>query len=134
MPSHRTRNALWLIAYLAAMIALVWYLVHLRSDQIARLSNSAARQDWQTWREAARQQTGEQGPVQRKLPSSVEPPALVFLRDHFPVVVAAGLVFGSALFALLLFTVYGTLSSGKKARVRAQNSLEKQQIEGGPSA
>ena len=48
--------------------------------------------------------------MQRKVPSSTEAPGLVLMRDHFGVMLAAAIVFGSALFAMAMFFIRGALS------------------------
>ena len=57
-----------------------------------------------------RPQQSAGGPVERKVPSSPEAPGLVLMRDHFGVMLAAAIVFGSVLFAMAMFFIRGALS------------------------
>jgi len=60
-----------------------------REDWMSRLDRPEVSRDWEHFREDMRRQTGQQGPVQRKVPRSAEPPGLVWLRDHFPLACGA---------------------------------------------
>jgi len=44
-----------------------------------------------------KQQSGQAGPVQRKVPKSAEPPLRVWLRDYLWLAIFAWLLFGSIL-------------------------------------
>ena len=56
-----------------------------------------------------RAQTGREGPVQRKVPRSAEPPLRVWLRDYIGLAIAAWLILGGTLGAFLGVMVSGTL-------------------------
>ena len=97
--SKRERS-LWLAAYVAIVIGIIVGLFVVRTRTLASLSTPEARSDWQAWREAAAKQSAE-GPVRRRVSKSTEPPALILMRDHFPVMLAGSLFFGTALFSLI---------------------------------
>jgi len=100
----------WLAAYLITTGIIVWSVYLVRARTMQSLNTPEARAAWEEWRQAAANSSHE-GPVQRKTPSSPEPPGLVLMRDHFGVMLAAAIVFGSALFAIMMFFIRGALSS-----------------------
>jgi hypothetical protein len=90
---------------LAALIA-VWGLIlavppvillSQRDAWLAALERPEAQADWDAFRSAMREQTGRDGPVQRKVPKSPEPPLRVWLRDYVGLAIAAWLVLGGTL-------------------------------------
>jgi len=78
-----------------------------RTSWMERLDRPEARAEWDEFRGAMRAQTGRDGPVQRKVPKSVEPPGLVWLRDHFTLACVAWLLFGSVLWGVTAFFAIG---------------------------
>jgi hypothetical protein len=117
MPRWTWQNGLWLAAYLGWMTLVVVFLLQFRQQQIAEFGTAKSQQDWQTWRNDPLHESA--GPIQRRPPKSAEPPALVLLRDHFAVVMAAAIVFGTALYVMLMFAIRGTFSRGMATRPRA---------------
>lgn len=108
-------RVLVLAVYLAAAAGAVWLLVSARGRVLRELNTPAARAEWEAFRaaEQSRQNQGGQ-PVQRKVPTSGEPPALVLMRDYFSVVVAACLLLGSCLFWLIVLLLRGALRRGPR--------------------
>jgi hypothetical protein len=102
----------WLVAYLVTTGAIVWAVYALRARAMETLATPEARADWEEWRRAAAEQS-EAGPVQRKVPASPEPPGLVLMRDHFGVMLAAAIIFGSVLFAIFMILIRGAFSLPK---------------------
>ena len=49
----------------------------------------------------------------RRPPSTVEPPALLLMRDHFTVVMSGAVLFGSLLFATIALAARGALASSR---------------------
>lgn len=79
-----------------------------RQETLTAMSTPEAQAEWDAWRESEVNQR-EDLPVKRRPPKSPEPPALVLMRDHFPVLLGAAVVFGSLLYAALVFAVSGAL-------------------------
>ncbi|NIL96670.1 MAG: hypothetical protein GTO53_04490 [Planctomycetales bacterium] len=98
------------------MSIVVFLLVRMRHEQIPRLSRPEVQKAWQEWRSAAASQAETKGPVQRRIPKSVEPPGLVLLRDHFGIVLAATITFGSTLMAVLLLAVRGAMARTQRVQ------------------
>ena len=95
--------------YLAGAVGIVLGLAHIRASAIEALSTSEELAHWKKWKAEAAQQDGTTGPVARRPPKSDEPPTLVLLRDHYPVLVVASLTFYSFLFALAVFLGVGMM-------------------------
>lgn len=114
-------SLLWLVAYVAMIVLIVWQMLAFRTRTIGELSRPAAREDWERWRERARRQSpdahrealsrGETAePVQRSAPQSADPNLLILLRDHFATCLLAAVFFSSLLFAVTMFFVRGALA------------------------
>ncbi|MFO0868804.1 MAG: hypothetical protein U0935_25340 [Pirellulales bacterium] len=88
---------LGMVVVLGAVIGLM---LVARRGALETYGTTAAQAEWDQWRQSAAEQAAAGGPVQRKVPRSAEPPALVLMRDHF------GACLGAALVAAL--GVYGT--------------------------
>lgn len=95
-PSRRRRTA-WPRAVAAVVIA-CWLaavavpplaLVAWRDRRLAEIAGPEAQAEWDAFRADMQKQSGTTGPVQRKVPKSVEPPELVWLRDYHRLAITA---------------------------------------------
>lgn len=102
---------LWLVAYAVLLAAVVGAMVRVRSDVAKVFGTQAAQAEWNTWRADAKQLSDGAGPVKRRVPKSVEPPALVLMRDHFAVCLGLALLLSTVLFGTFMFFARGALSS-----------------------
>ena len=98
----RRGNLLWLAAYLSVVAGVVLVMLQVRRVTLRTMDTPAARAQWDAWRAAPPNQRTDL-PVRRHPPSSDEPPSLVMMRDHFPVMMATAVVFGSLLFATIMW-------------------------------
>jgi len=105
-PSRRL-TVFVLLTWLTTLAAPPVILARWRSTRLTELANPAVQAQWTEFREAMRGQTDRSGPVQRKVPKSVEPPELVWLRDYFWLAVAAWVVLGGVLGGFLALIVLG---------------------------
>lgn len=87
-----------------------------RRSWLESLGRPETRARWDDFRDAMRTQTGRDGPVQRKVPRSVEPPGLVWLRDHFALACAAWMLFGSVLWGVLAVFTLGVSAVSRRRR------------------
>jgi hypothetical protein len=92
-----------LAVYFAGVAGILLGLASIRRETIAELSTPEQQAHWQKWKSDAARQDGTTGPVARREPKSNEPPALVLVRDHYTVIVAASLTIYTFLFALAIF-------------------------------
>jgi hypothetical protein len=103
-------NLIWLVAYAAMLTAIVAAMLQGRQSTLEAFDTPEARAQWQAWREAE-PNTSEQGPVQRRPPSTTEPPALVLMRDYFGVMLSGALLFSSLLFGAIMVAARGAFSA-----------------------
>jgi hypothetical protein len=104
------RRGMWglLMGWLALVVIVIGGMFMARQETLATMSTPEAQAEWDAWRESEVNQRDDL-PVKRRPPKSPEPPALVLMRDHFPVLLGAAVVFGSLLYAALVFAVGGAL-------------------------
>ena len=91
-------SAVILAAWLAAVCGPPAALLAWRQQRLVVVGSPEAQADWDAFRADMRRQSGRDGPVQRKVPKSSEPPELVWLRDYVNLAVIAwvALVIGIA--------------------------------------
>jgi hypothetical protein len=108
----------WLAAVCGPPAALLAY----RDQRLAAIAGPEAQADWDAFRGDMRRQSGRDGPVQRKVPKSAEPPERVWLRDYVHLAVIAWVtlvgVLGGFVAALAVGVARG---SGGGGRSTAQN-------------
>lgn len=88
-------------------------MARVRTWAIEEMATPAGRRQWNAWREAARQQAEQAGPVRRRVPTSDEPPVVVLLRDHFATSAAATAAFLSILVWLTIGAIWGSWRRGR---------------------
>jgi hypothetical protein len=101
----------WLIGHVVLICAIVGTLLALRHSVLTTFATPEVQADWEAWREDVRRQQVEPGPVQRRIPKSAEPPALVLMRDHFTVSLVGAVFFSSLLYWVVAWLVSGALRS-----------------------
>lgn len=82
-----------LLAVAAVMAAPPWAFLRWRETRLVALSTPEVQADWDAFRAQMRRESGRDGPVQRKVPKSAEPPELVWLRDYWRLAITAWVVF-----------------------------------------
>jgi hypothetical protein len=103
-------DLLWLTLLLAMLAAVAGGMFHVR-DSVLQSADAESQQDWEKWREAVKEGQDDKGPVQRRVPKSQEPPALVLLRDHFAVCLTIALVLSLVLFGTFIIFARGVMNS-----------------------
>jgi len=98
-----------LAAWLAALVLPPVLLMRARANWLTQLDRPEAQANWDAFRRDMRQQSGRDGPVQRKVPKSAEPPARVWLRDYFWLAVVAWGLFVGVLGGFFCLLVVGVL-------------------------
>jgi hypothetical protein len=106
---------LWLAVVVIPPVAL-W---RARGPWLESLDRPEAQAAWDEFRRDMAGQTGRDGPVQRKIPRSPEPPLRVWLRDYFSLAVGAWLAFAGVAGLLLLVLLWGSLAGPAAGRVRS---------------
>ncbi|RLS33988.1 MAG: hypothetical protein DWH79_05685 [Planctomycetota bacterium] len=108
-PTSRVIGILFAACWLAVLAVPPVLLLRSRPGWLESLDAPEAQADWEVFRRDMRAQTGREGPVQRKVPRSAEPPLRVWLRDYIGLAIAAWLILGGTLGAFLGVMVSGTL-------------------------
>jgi len=110
----RKANIAWLAGYVVWISVLLAVLFQARQYTLTHLASDEARAEWQKFKQAAREQSGADGPVDgpvlHKVPKSDEPPQLILMRDYFGMCIAGTLLFGSALFVVLMIALRGAVA------------------------
>lgn len=101
--------AIWLSVYLLTIGGVIGGMYFVRQSTLTVYGSGAAQEEWDVWRDAASERTTGQGPVKQRPPKSVEPPALVLMRDHFAVCLALAVLLSSVLFVTFMFFARGVL-------------------------
>ncbi|MFM7844803.1 MAG: hypothetical protein ACKPEY_11310 [Planctomycetota bacterium] len=113
-----------LIGILASLVLVVGGVIagmfYLRAQAIATYGTPAALEEWGEWRSAAAMQAAEQRPVERKIPKSAEPPALVLMRDYFPACTAAAAAAAAGCYLVFAFLLRGVLTGHRGLADSAQ--------------
>jgi hypothetical protein len=110
-------NAGWLLAYLLITALAVIMLVQGRKSVVQALDNPAARQQWQAWKKETERRSELPAPAGRRAVTSEEPPSLILMRDHFPVIVLVVWLVETALFLFLMFAWRGSRSQRKRPSI-----------------
>lgn len=100
-----------LVAWALLMALVAWGMDRGRQAALATYQGENARQQWEQWRSEVTRQQAEGSPVQRRIPKSAEPPALVLMRDYFWECLVGAWVVSTGLGLSLFFFVRGALLS-----------------------
>jgi hypothetical protein len=103
---------LWLAAVAAPPVALVAW----RDRRLAEVASPEAQAEWDAFRADMRRQSGRDGPVQRKVPRSAEPPELVWLRDYLFLAIAAWITLVGVLGGFLAAMALGLARAASAAK------------------
>lgn len=106
----------WSAAYLLVMASLTAGMVYGRAKTMATYGTPTAQAEWDAWRADAKKMAEEPGVVKRREPKSIEPPALVLMRDHFGVCLSIALVLSTVLFGTFMILVRGAMRGPTRTR------------------
>jgi hypothetical protein len=102
----------WLLAYITVIAMVCAGVTYGRREAFRVYGTEQAQEEWFRWRiHVDLDQTFNGGPVQRRIPKSTEPPALVLMRDYFWVCLGGALLLSTVLFGTFMVLVRGALSS-----------------------
>jgi hypothetical protein len=105
----------WLFSYVLLLVAVVVAMFRARESALEQLATPKSQAEWQLWRDDVRRQQDRPGPVQRRVPKSTEPPALVMMRDHFFVSLCGAVLFSTMLYWVCAWFLMGMIKSTKSA-------------------
>jgi hypothetical protein len=104
-------SLVWLLAYVATMALVCGGLAYGRANLLAAYGTDQAKADWDQWRTDAKEMSSGDGPVKRREPKSLEPPALVLMRDQFAACLGLAVLLSSVLFGTFAFFLRGAWSA-----------------------
>jgi len=102
----------WLAAVAVPPLALVAW----RDRRLADVASPEAQAEWDAFRADMRRQSGRDGPVQRKVPKSAEPPELVWLRDYLWLAITAWVTLVGVLGGFLAAIALGLARASSAAK------------------
>jgi hypothetical protein len=106
---------LWGAGYVVLVVAVVWWIFSARRWAEAELTKPESTAAWETWRADVIADQHRPAPVQRRVPKSTEPPALVLMRDYFAVSLGGAVFFSSLLYWVIAWFVTGIFSAPQDA-------------------
>ena len=101
----------WLLAYVAVIALVVAGVFYGRHVALVVYGTAEAQTAWEAWRAGAQQLAEASGPVKRRVPKSVQPPALVLMRDHFAVCLGGAIVLSTVLFGTFMLLARGAMQT-----------------------
>lgn len=105
------RSLPWILLYAVGMGVVVVATFKARDWAVHQLATPKSLADWQKWRDDVKRQQDHPGTVQRRVPKSNEPPALVMMRDHFGVSLSGVLIFSTMLYWVFAWFAIGVLNN-----------------------
>lgn len=124
--SHRLIVAVVLASWLATVVMPPVCLYAWRERRLAEISTPEAQRQWDAFRDDVRRQDRTPGPVKRKVPRSVEPPELVWLRDYALLAATAWVVLAGVLGGMLGAMVVGVARSAAQQQPARDGDHEEQ--------
>ncbi len=100
-----------IILYITMLATVSAGLVYGRQQAFKVYGDPSAQSEWDAWREDAKELTKSPGPVIRRAPKSVAPPAFVLMRDYFAICLALALLLSSVLFIATLTFIRGVFAT-----------------------
>jgi hypothetical protein len=111
--SRKTWLWLWIAGYAALLAGVVGGMLWVRQSVLTEFAKPESIADWQSWREDVIEGQASPGPVQRRVPKSLEPPALVLMRDYFTVSIVGATFFTSILYWIGAWFITGALRTSE---------------------
>ena len=110
-------NISLLILYGLVIAGVVWGVFSMQQWTEATYGNATAETEWQEFRESVAESVEQGGPVQRKIPASEKPPAVVLLSDYFVQCTTIAVLLSSALFATFALMIKGVMVADEESDV-----------------
>lgn len=107
----RRLDLFWVVGYLALLAGVSYGLFWGKNWATREFGTSELKADWERWRQDVASQEDSQQPVKRRVPKSVEPPALVLMRDYFGICFVGSILLSSVLYGAFVFMLRGALLS-----------------------
>jgi len=111
--SGKTWLWLWLACYVVLLVCVIGAMLWVRQSVLTEYAKPESIADWQSWRKDVIEDQTSPGPVERRVPKSLEPPALVLMRDYFAVSIIGATFFTSILYWIGAWFVTGVLRTNE---------------------
>ena len=121
------KSAVWILLYVGMITTIVLVLLRVQDQVQNGTLDPNAQQHWDQWVETAREQAAGDGPVQRRVPQSKNPPLSVLMDQYFVVCLLTSCVLATALFLTLVFMIQGSYNASRRAMGPAGEELEHEQ-------
>lgn len=102
----------FILGYVALAGVVTAAMIWARHTAVSQSSSLTSNAGWNEWRASERERQSQHGPVERRVPISDEPPALVLMRDYFVVLMFGALLFSSLLYWVIAWLIMGSIKSG----------------------
>ncbi len=107
--SFTVAGAVVYAVFMATLLCLLWMARRAVLEDSRQTESARA---WQEWTHDVREQSRTASPVRRSQPETAEPPAVLLMRDLFPMCIAATILFGSAVFGSFWWLLRGAIFAG----------------------
>src|SRR6188474_2455131 len=111
--SGKTWLWLWLACYVVLLVCVIGAMLWVRQSVLTEYAKPESIADWQSWRKDVIEDQTSPGPVERRVPKSLEPPALVLMRDYIAVSIIGATFFTSILYWIGAWFVTGVLRTNE---------------------
>lgn len=115
-----TANLITAVVYIALIGGLVISFSRAANWAESNYQSEQAFENWEQWRQEAKEQSQGKGPVKRRVPKTEAPPALILVKEHYYSLLTISIVLSTALYATFAFFVRGVFLSGEPAPNRKQ--------------
>lgn len=130
MPAQRSSGGLsyfvFGVLYVVLLAAVISGCLYARSWAISTYGTSEAQAQWNAWRTDAAKFATE-GPVNRRIPKSDKPPALILATTYFGVCLSIALVLTTVLYGTVVFFMQGVVIQGSRKLPASGSAFPRQE-------
>jgi hypothetical protein len=121
------KYGVWILLYVGMIATIVLLLLRVQQQVQNDTLDPETQQHWEQWVETAREQAAGDGPVQRRVPQSKNPPLSVLMDQYFLVCLVTSCLLATALFLTLVFMIQGSYNARRSVIEQANEKLEHEQ-------
>ena len=107
------KSTVWILLYAGMITTIVLVLLRVQDQVQSGTLDPDAQQHWDKWVETATEQASGEGPVQRRVPQSKNPPLSVLMDQYFVVCLVTSCILATALFLTLVFMIQGSYNASR---------------------
>lgn len=121
------KYGVWILLYVGMIATIVLLLLRVQQQVQNDTLDPETQQHWDQWVETAREQASGDGPVQRRVPQSKNPPLSVLMDQYFLICLVTSCILATTLFLTLVFMIQGSYNAGRSVIEQASEKLEHEQ-------